>query len=200
MSYRPPLPYGCIFREDFVNPTLAADNGLVITGNPWVAAGVRPTTGARLHKPKLNLRGTQNTVIFECEAKAFSGAAQHIFETGDGSRIFQAVFSGTANQWYIYWGGAGVAVDTEYTVKPYTIFAFSISGLNYAFFRDGVQTKASTLSSSGPIPGAVRTEIGANYSGALPLNRVLKSFRVYNYAMSAYEIAQDYRTIRGLQA
>jgi hypothetical protein len=196
-----PLPPGCIFREDFRNPTLAAQNGLVITGNPFAAAGLRMVAGSLVLSTAItaSLLSAPKTFIWSTVFTGSSGQYQTLMRLSQGSgRVFQIGIKNDSNS--LFWV-AGGAVYTNGSVIPTgrKLFAIVSNGTVLTFYANGSQIGSASDGFAKPT-GAATLSIGSELGGSLIYRDLVDQIRIYDYAMSADEIAQDYRTIRGLQA
>ena len=194
-----PLPPGCIFREDFVNPTLAAQNGLVITGTPWVASGVRVRTGMQISVPSLvNFTPPSNgtTLVFDATVGGFNGTYRTAFLlSGTLARIYVGIDAATNR---LFWQDGTLRFSSTFSTGR-RLFAASASGSTISWYQDGAPLGTSIVVLNRGNPS--KCFIGS--TDVLDIGLFLDplhSIRLYNYALSANEIAQDYRTIRGLSA
>lgn len=198
-----PLPPGCIFREDFKSPALAAQNGLVITGNPWMAGGARTSAGNTiLGNYDLNNVALLSsfTIIVDVDLAQFTGTERGLWcVVADGaySTILLSALAGE-NRLNVGSSSTGnVALGTF--VPGRRILALSCTGSSVAMYIDGALSATASLTRYKRtyynfVVGMVRS-VGTNTFGGL-----FRSLRAYNYAMTAEEIAADYRKIRGNQA
>jgi hypothetical protein len=193
-----PLPPGCIFREDFKSPALAAQNGLVITGNPIAAGVLRMATGTQIFAPELkSVRPNTFTLMADVSATGFIGSYRTLVRSLSGVDILHFGFDNTTNR--MYWYDGGLRYSSVFALKR-SLFAVSITGGLASFYQDGalLGTSGANLNKS---TATTLVTIGSTST----LNNQLftdpvHSLRMYYYAMSAEEIAADYRTIRGNQA
>lgn len=193
------LPYGCIFREDFINPYLASQNGLVITGTPWLGNGVQGVlskTGTLISVPRLTSRISPITIIADIDLTAFTGTDRTIIHHyRSNGALYWAALSGTSNR--LFWNADVRTESNEYTPGR-SIIAYSCTGVTTSFYQNG--------NSLGSGAGVIKSYTGANYfsiGSTLTLNDKLLltpmySLSIYNYAMSASEILQNYQLTRGL--
>lgn len=195
MKALPPLLPRCIFREDFRNPAMAAANGLVITGNPWNASGVKCLTGTQITVPGLSsYQPTSLTIIADIDYTSFTGQYRTLFHLIHGNTVAQCGLNPSTNQPFWYDSGARLPAGSISTGRR--ILAWSCNGTIVTFFSDGYSIGFST----GTILrffGSNQFTIGStNTLNSQIFNSQLYSFRIYNYAMSSDEIRQDYLLAR----
>jgi hypothetical protein len=192
-----PLPKGCIFRERFENPLLAQRNGLVITGNPWLGAGVRgvrSTSSVLIQVPRLSsARPVAVTVLCDIDVAAFTGNYRTVLgiykedstvtSVGFQDSVNRAFFNGTTLVSAPFTPGAG-------------IFAWTSDGTTAAMFQNGVYLGGGA-SASKPQNGSgscilLNSTLGSQYFGG-----VCREIILFNYALSADEISQYTRLLKG---
>lgn len=201
-----PLSYGCIFREEFLNPYLAAQNGLVVTGNPWLgggAKGVAVTAGNTILVPKLvGIKTNIITILIDAEFyPAGSGPALYSeafrVHTPAGEKL---IFGRQRSDGTLYVSSGVAAVFSSTISRGRKLVGVSLDGTNATFFSNGNSMGTSVFNTTriggsyvmigSPVP------ISAQYYWTLPIY----SISIYNYAMTPSEILQNYQITRGLTA
>lgn len=190
-----PLPPGCIFREDFKNPMLAAQNGL--TGLPvWIPGGVRLST-ANLSRSKI-ANGQLMTVIVDAIVLPANGNYHSLinqFDTVTSGNEFNIGLDPTNK---MFWSVAIVTVSSSVVTPGRRMLYWTSNGANGEFFVDGVSIGTRITDASVPRANP-RLSFGAYLGVSQRSNHPITQIRLYNYAMTASEIAADYRTVRGIQ-
>ena len=205
MKVMPALPPGCIFREDFRSPKLAADNGALVRTGGTIASGYGHIqskvtqgpiywTGVRLQNPF--------TIIIDFEllsppdAGAVWNVLVHVGDNAPSRGFLLGIYSQQLVA--IAWGTASPSLGTLNVGKRYTV-AWS-RGLSASFVcRDGGAAISTSWSSGQAASGAMA--IGG--TTAPLLNGIQSRFygiQIYNYAMSADEIKQNYYLTRGISS
>lgn len=192
-----PLPSGCIFREDFANPMLAADNGLI--GSPvWIPGGGVQLSASGLSRYK-TANGKLMTVVVDAVVLPANGNFHcflNQFDTGTGVNEFNIGLGPTNN---MYWSVAAVTVSSSSVASGRRMLYWTSAGSNGGFFVDGVSIGTKTTDAS-VSRSNVRLSVGAYLGASQRTRHPMLQLRIYNRVMSNDEIAADYRTIRGLKS
>lgn len=103
-----PLQQGCIFREDFKSPELAARNGLVSIGNPgptWVSNGVRFGVTNSFVGKRIAIQSS-GTFISESQLLPWTGLYKTLFHVarigGGGITACEVGWSNVSNRIYVF--------------------------------------------------------------------------------------------------
>jgi hypothetical protein len=198
-----PLPPGCIFREDFKSPALAAQNGLVVKSGAsvsWLSPGILVNTDTAdvITVPILNpkmLRSATTTIIDAIVADTASSERYMVCQSAPiaaiGFRFGKFTVYDTTYRQSLASPAVGSRALVAVVLRRGGASELYINGI-----QDGTWTNASGTA------GLASTVVGG-ISGAFGATRYtapIFGWRFYNYAMSSEEIAADYRTIRGNQA
>jgi hypothetical protein len=202
-----PLSYGCIFREEFINPYLAAQNGLVQYGNPWLGVGM---SGVKLDGsnyftvPRLSpCRFGAITIIADVSAEAFTATYRIAFaaiRVGSGIPPLEVGYKASVNESWFVLNSARSAV---YTPKKRSIMAWVGDGTNMFFYQDGAYLGTGASAISGVTGGSTTVTIGCRgpVGGTLyGFGGNMFEFSLYNYAMTSSEILQNFQLSKGLIA
>jgi hypothetical protein len=201
MSIFYPLPPGCIFREDFRNPAMAAANGLTVPDLAWLGGGRGPgvlVTGAGrwITCPKLNTFNPNAMTIISDVLIKTTVADDYRVIFGSTTKMFWGIYNDTMMHYDVSYGRVSSAnlglmnrrMLLAYVVQPNTV----------SFYLNGSFVSTHNISYKKTIAAVVGITHYIN-SATYRLRDPIFGLRLYNYAMTADEIASDYYTVRGIQ-
>ena len=192
-----PLPAGCIFREDFRNPALAARNGIVFTGgNPFVQAGANFGVSKKANR-SIWIPTKICSFFVGCSLKGYTGLYRTLLWVGTGSTAYvEFGMSNSSNVFYIYSSASGLKTSSAFTpdTKMHTV-TLVCDGTNGTLYLDNtvMWTGAFTVTAG----NAQSFSIGNNNNPVTGSDCLIDMFAGFNRAISADEIAQLYRRMRG---
>jgi len=152
--------------DDFIN--CGTNANLKITGSITISAWVKPSVLATDNRVFANFTYMQN------------GYAMNIYDTG---AFYFATWQASAAQQTTSSTGAVTTGSWNYLVA-------TRSGTTAKTYRNGVNVTASSGSHIDPLPSTVSARIGIN--GGWPFNGLIDEIRIYNEAVPAYKIQEDY--------
>jgi len=186
-----------IFREDFRNPALAAANGLIVSGCTWFANGGIFANGSITHNdPKFGPRDSF-TFIINTNVTPFTGNYRILMALRTGGLLaYGFAFNSNSNRLACVSSFSGYGVSSVDVDIGFSTLVMAKSGSSATFYQNGAQKGSSVTTPYQEANQPLILTIGSTVSTRY-LNEQISQARVYNYAMSADEIKQDYLTIRG---
>lgn len=189
-------PNGCIFREDFKSPELAARNGLVNlgTGPIWLSGGgVYLANNAAFTKNQPLIFTNNFTIIIDVLIAPASGTYKSMFCQRNVANTNNEIHVGLDGTNRIFL--SALAVLEVGAIIPVGRQLLAWTG--GTFYSNGENVGSYTATYGPARPSLIYLGQRNNF---FPLNGPMFGIRIYNRMLLASEITQHYKLSRGLTA
>lgn len=188
---------GLIFHESFKDAVSVAANGATVTGSVSISNGADlRVAGKNLQYFNVRSANTKLTLIARGDWTFTSGSPQYIVQglNGPDSAFVLGIgndASTSAKTLFYEDVTNGVEVSTTTTSSGEHTFAVVLDGTSLIFYVDGVKL-GNTVTVTSVSLASDALFIGTDSAGADPSLSIIKEVKIFNDALSATEIANEY--------